>query len=159
MFQCSGRVPVGQGRRHALPSGLSVVVRTLPTGSVTSCHSQPSESDVVHDHIRLRQHQIVAITYIGVRVGALHMKYTGTTESDETVGGSPGGGELSSGGGSTKMISDSCSYANRKVVVKRVGEYLLSSAQSGVALVAGRFGSGSIRLSESFPPVLPPRST
>ena len=84
MFLCSGRVPAGQGRRHALPSGLSVVVRTLPTGSVTSCHSQPSESDVVHDHIRLRQHQIVAITYIDV----LHMKYTGTTESDETVGGS-----------------------------------------------------------------------
>ena len=98
------------------------------TTSVAAGNCESSESDIVHDHIRLRQHQIVAITYIGVRVGALHMKYTGTTESGETVGGSPGGGELSSGGRSTKMISDGCSYADRKILVKRVGENLLPSA-------------------------------
>jgi hypothetical protein len=58
------------------------------TTSVAAGNCESSESDIVYDHIRLRQHQIVAITYIGVRVGALHMKYTGTTESGETVGGS-----------------------------------------------------------------------
>jgi hypothetical protein len=88
MFQCSGRVPVGQGRRHALPSGLSVVVRTLPTGSVTSCHSQPSESDVVHDHIRPSQHQIAAIACIAVSIGSWHIEHTGVTQRGETVGGS-----------------------------------------------------------------------
>ena len=99
MFLCSGRVPVGQGRRHALPSGLSVVVRTLPAGSVTSSNRQPSESDVVHDHVRLGQHQIVAVTCIAVGIGACFMKYAGTTEGGETVGGSSGGIELSTGGG------------------------------------------------------------
>jgi hypothetical protein len=29
----------------------------LPTGSVTSGNRQPATSDVVHDHVRLRQHQ------------------------------------------------------------------------------------------------------
>ena len=41
-----------------------------------------------------------------------------------------GGGEFSSAGGSTKMISDSCLYANGKVLIKRVGENLLPTAQA-----------------------------
>ena len=107
-----------------------MVVGALPTGSVTSCNRQPSESDVVHDHIRLRQHQIVAIACIGVRIGARHVKHTGTTEGGETVGGSSCGSELSPGGGSTEMISDGCTDANRKVLVKGVGENLLPTAQA-----------------------------
>ena len=54
-------------------------------------------------------HQLVAVACIGVRIGARNMKYTGTTESGETVGGSSCGGELSPGRQSTKMISDGCS--------------------------------------------------
>ena len=53
-----GRIPE---RAFKVSSGLGVVMRTLATGSVTSGNGQPSESDVVHDHIRLRQHQIAAI--------------------------------------------------------------------------------------------------
>jgi hypothetical protein len=64
------------------------------------------------------------ITSIVVSIGARPMKHTGTTDSGETLGGSSGGGELSSAGGSTKMVSDGCSYANRKVSVQRVGEHL-----------------------------------
>ena len=52
-----------------------------------------------------------------IRVGARHVKHAGTTESGETLGGSSCRDELSSGGGSTKMISDGCPYANRKVLV------------------------------------------
>ena len=107
-----------------------MVVGALPTGSVTSCNRQPSESDVVHDHIRLRQHQIVAVACIGVRIGARHVKHAGTTEGGETVGGSSCGSELSPGGGSAEMISDGCSDANRKVLVKGVGENLLPTAQA-----------------------------
>ncbi len=107
-----------------------MVVGALPTGSVTSCNRQPSESDVVHDHIRLRQHQIVAVACIGVRIGARHVEHAGTTEGGETVGGSSCGGQLSPGGGSTEMISDGCSDANRKVLVKGVGENLLPTAQA-----------------------------
>jgi hypothetical protein len=50
----SGRIPEAASK---VASGLSVVVRALPTGSVASGDRQPSESDVVHDHIRLRQHR------------------------------------------------------------------------------------------------------
>ena len=107
-----------------------MVVGALPTGSVASCNRQPSESDVVHDHIRLRQHQIVAVACIGVSIGARHMQHAGTTESGETVGGSSGSSQLSPGGGSTEMISDGCTDANRKVLVKRVGEHLLPTAQA-----------------------------
>jgi hypothetical protein len=67
---------------------LGVVLRTPSTGGVSSRHSQPSESDVVHDHVRLRQHQIVAIACLGVRIGARHMEHAGTTQRGETVGGS-----------------------------------------------------------------------
>ena len=35
-----------------------------PTREVVRRHRQPSESDVVHDHIRLRQHQIGAVACI-----------------------------------------------------------------------------------------------
>jgi hypothetical protein len=65
-----------------------MVVGTLPTGSVTFGNPQPSEPDVVHDHIRLRQHQIVAIASNGLPIGARRLKQTGTTEGGETVGGS-----------------------------------------------------------------------
>ena len=58
----SGRIPE---RAFKVSNGLRVVVGTLPTSSLTPCDCQPSESDVVHDHIRLRQHQMVAITCIG----------------------------------------------------------------------------------------------
>jgi hypothetical protein len=47
------------------------------------------------------------------------MQHTDATESRETGGGSSCSGELSSGGGSTKMITDCRLDANRKVVVKR----------------------------------------
>ena len=70
----SGRIPEGASK---VPSGLGVVVRVLPTGSVISCNRQPSESDVVHDHIRLRQHQIVAVACIGVHIGARHVEARG----------------------------------------------------------------------------------
>jgi hypothetical protein len=78
----------------------------LPTGSGSSRHSQPSESNVLDDHIRLRQHEIVAITCIGIRLGARYVKHLGTTKSGETVGRSSRGNQLSPDRGSTKMISD-----------------------------------------------------
>jgi hypothetical protein len=79
---------------------------TLPTGSLISGNRQPSESDVVHDHVRLGQHEIVTITYIGVRLGTRHVKHAGTVGRTETVGGSPGSSQLSPGGRSTEMISN-----------------------------------------------------
>jgi hypothetical protein len=96
-------------------------VEALPTGSVTSGNRQPSDSDVVHDHIRLRQHQIAAITCIGLRIRARHVHHLGPTEGYETVGGSPGTSQLSPGRGSAEMISDGCTDANGKVLVERVG--------------------------------------
>jgi transposase len=39
-----------------VPGRLGMVVRVLPTRSLTACNRQPSDSEVVHDHIRLRQH-------------------------------------------------------------------------------------------------------
>ena len=81
----SGRIPE---RASEVPSGLGVVVGTPPTGNVTSCNPQPSEPDIVHDHIRLRQHQIVAVAAIGVRIRTRHLEHAGTTQRRETVGGS-----------------------------------------------------------------------
>jgi hypothetical protein len=49
------------------------------------------------------------------------MKHAGMTDSRETVGGSSSSIELSTGGGSAEMISDSCSDASSEVFVKRVG--------------------------------------
>ena len=71
-------------------------------GSVTSCDRQPSESDVVHDHVRLRQHQMVALACIVVPIGSRHMEHAGTTEGSETVCGSSCGSQLSPGGSPTR---------------------------------------------------------
>ena len=128
-----------------------MVVGALPTASLTSCDSEPSEADVVHDHIRLRQYEIVAIACIGVRL-ARHVKHPGTTERGETMSGSSCGGQLSAGGGSTKMISDGRSYANRKVLVQCVCEHLLPTAQArwlrrpGPLVAAPRAGDRHIDL-------------
>ena len=46
------------------------------------------------------------------------------------MGGPSGSSQLSPGGRSTEMISDGCSDANRKVLVKGVGENLLPTAQT-----------------------------
>ena len=123
----SGRIPE---RASQVSSGLGVVVRALATGRVTSCNPESSESDVVHDHIRLRQHQIVAITYIGVRLGARHMEHAGTTESSKAVGGPSGSSQLSPGGRSAEMISYGRTNANRKVLIKCLGENLLPTAHT-----------------------------
>jgi hypothetical protein len=77
-------------------------------------HYQPPDSDVVHDQIRLCQHPIRAISCIGVRIGSRHMQHTGTTECGETVIGPSSSSELSTGGGASEMISDSCSDTNRQ---------------------------------------------
>jgi hypothetical protein len=113
-----------------VPSSLGVVVGTPPTGSLTSCHGQRSESDVVHDDIRLREHQIVAIACIVFAIGAGDVEYAGTTEGGETIGGSSGSSELSSSGDSTEMITDGRPHANRKVLVKRIGGNLLPTTQA-----------------------------
>ena len=105
-----------------------MVVRTPSTGSVTSCGPQPSESYVVHDNIRLREHQVAVIACIVVAIGARHMEHAGTTRCRGTVGGSSCGGEFSPCGDSTKMISDGCSDANGKVLIKCVSENLLPTA-------------------------------
>src|SRR5215207_9163837 len=106
-------------------------MRTLATGSFTSGNLKPAEPDVVHDHIRLRQHQIAAITCISVRIRTRHREHAGQTDVGETVGGSSCSIQLSSGGGSTEMISNRRSDANCEVLVKCIGENLLPSAQSG----------------------------
>jgi hypothetical protein len=111
-------------------SGLGVVVGALPTSSVTSCDSQPSESDVVDDHIRLRQYQIAAIAFIGVLIGARYMEHAGPTEGGQAVGGSSCGGELSPGGGTAEMISDRRPDSNREVLVKGANKNLLPTAQA-----------------------------
>jgi len=59
------------------------------------------------------------------------------------VGGLSSGGDLSTGWGSTKMISNSCSYANRKILIKTVGQYLLPTGPSATASAAVPLGSGS----------------
>jgi hypothetical protein len=62
----------------------------LPTGSVTSSNRQPAESDVVHDHMGLGQHQIVAISCIVARIRARHVKHVGASEVGQTVGAANG---------------------------------------------------------------------
>jgi hypothetical protein len=79
----------------------------------------PRRVGVVHDHIQLGQDEIVAITYIVVRIGAGDIMHAGTAEGGEIVGRSSGGGELSSVEGAGEMISDGSADANRKVLVKR----------------------------------------
>jgi len=58
------------------------------------------------------------------------MKRSGATRCGETVGGSSCGGELGPGWHPTKMISDGCTYANRKVLIKSLSENLLPPAQA-----------------------------
>jgi hypothetical protein len=122
----SGRIPE---RAFEVPSGLRMVVLVRTTGSITSCHRQGSNSNVVHDHIRLRKHQIGPITGIGIRIGTRHVKHPGTPEGRETVGGSSASSQFSPGRRSTEMISDGCTDANRKILIKGVGENLLPTAQ------------------------------
>jgi hypothetical protein len=125
----NGRIPE---RASKVASGLGVIVGAPPTGSVTSGNRQPSESDVVHDHIRLRQCQIVAITCIVLRICPGHVKHAGAVGRCETVGGSSSSGEFSSVGGSAKVIGDGCPDANCKVLVKGVGQNLLPPASSPI---------------------------
>ena len=61
-----GRIPE---RAFEVSSGLGVVMRTLATGSFTSCNREPSEPDVVDDHVGLRQHQIVAVACVTLGLG------------------------------------------------------------------------------------------
>jgi hypothetical protein len=58
------------------------------------------------------------------------VQYAGTTERGEPVGGSSGSSEFSTSGGSTEMVSYGCSYTNRKILIKGVGENLLSTAHA-----------------------------
>ena len=71
----------------------------LPTGGVTAGDRQSPESDVVHDHIRLRQHQIAPVAYIGVHIRGRHVEHAGTTQRGETMGRSPCGSQLTPRGG------------------------------------------------------------
>ena len=128
-----------------------MVARTLATGSVASCDCQPSEPSVIHDLVRLRLHQIVPVAPISVRIDRPPRDARGPTKGGEAGGGSSCGGEFSPGGGSTQLISDGCTNANRKVLVKGVGEHLLPTAQ---AWTFGPSGSGSTRRKPSYRPVL-----
>jgi hypothetical protein len=123
----SGGIPE---RAPEVPSGLGVVVGDIPTGRVTADHGQPSEPRVVHDHIRLGQHQIIAIACVGIRIRIRKMKHAETPQRGETMGRSSCGGELSPGWGPSEMISNRRSNANGKVLVKGVGKHLLPTAQA-----------------------------
>ena len=106
-----------------------MVVGALPTGSLTSCNGQSSESDVVHDHVRPRQHEIGAVARVGVLFRARHVEHAGATQRGETVGCASRGGELSTAGSLTEMITDSRSDADGEVLVEGVSENLLPTAQ------------------------------
>jgi|SRR5215213_4507086 hypothetical protein len=116
-----------------VPDGLGEIVGALPTGGIGSSDRQPSDSDVVQDHVRLRQHQVVTVACLGVAVRSRHVPHAGTTGGGEAVRCSSCGGELSPGGCPSEMISDGCPNANGKVLVKCVGENLLPTdlARSG----------------------------
>ena len=73
---------------------------------------------------------MVAITCISDRIPTRHIEGAGPTEVSETLGGSSGSIQLSPRRRSAEMISDGCPYANGKVLVKRVGENLLPTAQA-----------------------------
>ena len=85
-------------------SGLGVVLGLLRPAAALP-NSQPSESDVVHDHIRLRQHEIDPIVGIAVGILAGQVEHTRITEGGETVSGPSCGGEFDAGGDSTEMIN------------------------------------------------------
>jgi len=97
-----------------------VIVSALPAGSVSSCHREPSESDVVDDHIGLSEYEVGTVARTGVHVRTRQMKHAGTTGGGETVRSSAGSGELSTGRSSTEMISDRRSDTNCKVLIKGV---------------------------------------
>ena len=61
-------------RTFKVSGGLKLVVRARATGSAISGNRQSSESDVVHDHIRPGEHQIVVVACIVVRIGAWHVE-------------------------------------------------------------------------------------
>jgi hypothetical protein len=94
-----------------------VVVRALPTGGASASNVQPSEPYVVHDHIRLRQHQIITIARIGAGIRTRHVKHTSMTGGGESVGRSASGSQLSTGWRSAEMISDRCTDPNGRVLV------------------------------------------
>ena len=58
------------------------------------------------------------------------MQHASTTEGGETVGCPSSSGEFSTCRGPSNMISDHRTNANRKVLVKCVGENLLPTAQA-----------------------------
>jgi hypothetical protein len=58
------------------------------------------------------------------------MEHPGATLASEAVCSSSGGGEFGPGGRSTEMISDGRAHADREVLVERVGENLLPTAQA-----------------------------
>jgi hypothetical protein len=93
-----------------------MIVRALPAGRVGSSHREPSESDVVHVHIRLGEYEISTVARVG-SVGARRVKHAGTAYTSETMRGSAGSCEFSPGGDSTEMISNGCPDPNGKVLV------------------------------------------
>jgi hypothetical protein len=151
----TGRVPQGPSE---VPGGLGVVVGTLSTGNVAPRDRQPSEPSVVHDHVRLRHHQIDPVACIAARIGARNVEHAGTTEGGEAVGSAASGGQLSTAGRSAEMISDGRSDGDREMLVKRVGEHLLPAAESGRLRRPGPCGSGSMRRRPSCRPARPPHS-
>jgi hypothetical protein len=73
--------------------------------------------------------QIGPVTRIAVYILAGHVEHTGTVEGGETVGCASSGGELRTGGSSAEMISDGCADADRKMLIKGVGQNLLPTAR------------------------------
>ena len=116
---------------YKVPCGLGVVVGALATSGVTSCNPQPSEPGVVHDHIRLRQHQVAVIACIVAAISARHMEHAGTTEGGETVGSSACGSQLSPGGHSAEMISDSRSKSDSRLGDRRTCAYAVDEMTDG----------------------------
>jgi hypothetical protein len=105
-----------------------MIVRALSTGSVAGCNRQSSESEVVHDHIRPRQHKISTLACGVVHIGAGHVEHAGATQGGETAGCPSRSRELGSCRGSAEVIGDGCSDADRKVLLQRVGENSLPAA-------------------------------
>jgi hypothetical protein len=107
-----------------------VIVQGLAADGVAACNPESSETDVVHDHVRLSQHEIAAITGAVISIGTRHVEHPGTTRRGETVRRASRSVQLSSRGGATEMINDGRANADRKVLVKRLGENLLPPTQA-----------------------------
>jgi hypothetical protein len=131
-----------------------VIVRGLATGSVGACNTQ-SSTDVVHDHIRLGQHQIAAITRSATGIGTRHVQHAGTTCRGETVRRPPRSIQLSSRGGATEMINDGCSNANRQVFGQAPLRKPVATCPAVLASAAGLSGSDSMPRKQSCQPALP----